>query len=353
VQLHHIDEDHSNNAIANLAVLCLECHHETQVRGGVAGPLSQSDVTKYRDDWHSQVQRRRDQADALAVEVMSGSPAARQVEDYIRTLPALRKRVYAAVRTESDGGTLRSLEGSFAIIDVMQDALMVLASYYPKGHFGADSVRDHMSELLATHLRWQYNRHRPHGHGNDSSIVNAFVAEAVVTDVEHMVVELVESLTPDLAAPNNSGFVNWKREWDASQHLQPSIEVDVSSGKRAVVSVSNRGEPFTLSVRGQLVKSSTAIEHSSAFEFLPRMLSEDNPITNYTIATVDAYGVVAVYGEHLDVVQTWQCVGDRKLRFRVALTFLSNEQGRTQPVSECFIEIECDPKAATLKARVA
>jgi hypothetical protein len=357
VQLHYLDDDHSNDAVENLAVLCLECHHQTQVRGGVARHLSPSEVTKCRDDWHSRVQKRRDQADALAVEVMAKVVRAADrrslpVEEYIRALPALRKGAYAAARTASDGGTLRSVEGSFAIIDVMQVVLMALASYYPRGHFGADNVRDYMSELLATHLRWQYHRHQPRGHGNDGSTVNALVAESVLTDTEHMVVELVESLTLDLAAPNNSGFLNWKREWDASRHLQPSVEVDVSSGKRAVVSVTNRGEPFTLSMRGQLVKSNTAIEHLDPFEFLPRRVSEGNPITDYTIATVDAFGVVAVYGEHLAVIQTWQCVGKRKLRFRLALTFLSNEHSRAQPVSKCLIEVECDPKTARLKARV-
>lgn len=286
------------------------------------------------------------------VERLTAGRPSLPVEDYIQTLPALRKRAYAAARMKSDIGMLRSVEGSFAIIDVMQDALMVLAGYYPKGHFGADNVRNYMSDLLAAHLRWQYNRHHPKGHGNDGSIVNALVAESAVTYLERMVAELVESLTPDLGAPNDSGFLNWKREWDASQYLQPSIEVDVSSGKRAVVSVTNRGEPFTMSMRAQLVKSNTEIERSYPFEFLPRSVSEDTPVTNYTIATMDAYGVVAVYGEHLTVIQTWRCVGKRKLRFLVALTFVSNEHRRTQPVSKCVIEIECDPKTAKLKARV-
>lgn len=354
VQLHHIDGDHSNIAIDNLAILCLECS-EAPVRGGRARHLRPSEVTKYRDQWHTQVQRRRDRAEAFAAQVER--PAADRpslpTQDYIRTLPALRKRAYAAARTDSESGTVRSLEASYAIIDVMQDVLMVLASCYPKGHFGAGSLRDYLSELLAARLRWHYNRHQTHGHGNDSSIVNALVAESAVTDVEHTVVELVESLTLGLSAPHGSGFANWKSEWDAAQYLQPNIEVEVSSGKRAVVTITNRGEAFTLSMRAQLVKSNVAIEHASAFEFLPRGLSDANPVTNYTIATVDAYGVVAVYGEHLAVIQTWRCVGKGKLRFRVALTFLSNELRRTQPVSKCLIEIECDPATAKLKARVA
>lgn len=357
VQLHHIDEDYSHNAIDNLAVLCLECRHQTQIQGGLARHLSHSEVTRYRDDWHSRVHRRRERANALALEIIGAAAhaagrASLRVDDYIPALPALRKAAYARARSESNGGTLRTVEGSFAILDVMEGAMTALGSYYPEGHFGAGSVRDYISELLATQVVWQYHRHQTPGHGHDEAAVPALVAESVVVDAERMVVELVESLTHGLAAPGGAGFVNWKKEWDASQHLQPSFELDVSSGKRAVVSVTNRGEPFTLSMQGQLVKANAAIEHPETFEFLPRRMSDSDPTTNYTIATVDAYGVVAVYGEHLAVIQTWRCDGSQKLRFRLALTFLSNERGRAQPVSKSLIEIECDPQSPSLKARV-
>jgi hypothetical protein len=34
VQIHHIDENPANNVFKNLAVLCLDCHNETQIKGG-------------------------------------------------------------------------------------------------------------------------------------------------------------------------------------------------------------------------------------------------------------------------------------------------------------------------------
>ncbi len=34
VQIHHIDENPSNNEINNLAVVCFQWHEETQIKGG-------------------------------------------------------------------------------------------------------------------------------------------------------------------------------------------------------------------------------------------------------------------------------------------------------------------------------
>jgi hypothetical protein len=51
VQLHHIDEDATNHAENNLAVLCLSCHDQTQIKGGFARRLDSAQIRLYRDDW--------------------------------------------------------------------------------------------------------------------------------------------------------------------------------------------------------------------------------------------------------------------------------------------------------------
>lgn len=58
-QIHHIDDDPSNNNPENLAVLCLDHHHETQVSGGFARKLDAAQVRRYRDEWHRVVEDRR------------------------------------------------------------------------------------------------------------------------------------------------------------------------------------------------------------------------------------------------------------------------------------------------------
>ncbi len=59
MQIHHIDEDPSNSADRNLAVLCLDCHTDTQIRGGFHRKLDADQVTLYRDDWNMLVAQRR------------------------------------------------------------------------------------------------------------------------------------------------------------------------------------------------------------------------------------------------------------------------------------------------------
>jgi hypothetical protein len=59
VQIHHLDEDPSNHAPANLAVLCFDCHRETQLRGGFGRKLDSNQVALYRDSWNEAVEGRR------------------------------------------------------------------------------------------------------------------------------------------------------------------------------------------------------------------------------------------------------------------------------------------------------
>jgi hypothetical protein len=59
IQIHHIDDNPANNEIKNLAVLCLECHDETQIRGGFGRKLNADQVILYRDDWLIQVAKTR------------------------------------------------------------------------------------------------------------------------------------------------------------------------------------------------------------------------------------------------------------------------------------------------------
>jgi len=59
VQIHHIDEDPSNNSFENLAVLCFDCHLETQISGGFHRKLNAEQVTLYRSDWIVRVARLR------------------------------------------------------------------------------------------------------------------------------------------------------------------------------------------------------------------------------------------------------------------------------------------------------
>jgi isopentenyldiphosphate isomerase len=64
-QIHHIDENPSNNIIENLAILCLGCHNDTQVKGGFGRKLNSAQVIKHKTEWFARVKERRDQEDKI------------------------------------------------------------------------------------------------------------------------------------------------------------------------------------------------------------------------------------------------------------------------------------------------
>jgi hypothetical protein len=68
IQIHHVDENPANNNEENLAVLCLDCHHLTQITGGFGRQLDADQVTLYRNDWLSTVKRQRGEGHQWAIE---------------------------------------------------------------------------------------------------------------------------------------------------------------------------------------------------------------------------------------------------------------------------------------------
>lgn len=72
IQIHHLDEDPSNSAEQNLAVMCFDCHHDTQIRGGFGRQLNAHQILLYRQDWHEIVDRRRHGAEALTAPPLYG-----------------------------------------------------------------------------------------------------------------------------------------------------------------------------------------------------------------------------------------------------------------------------------------
>ena len=61
VQIHHIDENPENYDEDNLAVLCFDCHRDTQLRGGFDRKLDSAQIRRYRKDWLIRVANKREQ----------------------------------------------------------------------------------------------------------------------------------------------------------------------------------------------------------------------------------------------------------------------------------------------------
>jgi|SRR6478609_5968601 len=245
VQIHHIDDDPSNNASNNLAVLCLECHNETQTGGGFGRRLSAAEVTKYRDDWLARVRKRRDDADALAASVMAsmgrpneGSsggasawsppdaplpvPSRAGLAEYVRMLPDLRRRAYLLMQQRDATTPLEGAAGYLDVAAVLTGALATLLSYYPAGHFSAAGVNEYISIAVAERTHWHYLRISSDGVGVSGSLVQVRTSVAVVRDLERMIDETVSTLTgTDIRDPDATELA-WHQAWSQEIIFEPT-----------------------------------------------------------------------------------------------------------------------------------
>jgi hypothetical protein len=233
--MHHIDDNPNNHDEANLAVLCLECHHETQITGGFSRKLDAAQVREFRADWVRRVAKRRRMADQLVSERLAGMqqearPAivveevasaqepptkptsAEDLLEYIRMLPKLRRDVYSQARPLWDSGvTAQMMEGNYKVINALEQILVQLASQYPEGHFGGRSAEDYINAMTASRFQWHRAHLEPDGAGTGGTIVGVSAGGAVIEDLEVMVRDVVRSLHE-----NEIGFFQaWDADWTA------------------------------------------------------------------------------------------------------------------------------------------
>ena len=234
VQIHHLDEVPSNHRIGNLSVLCLECHDQTQTRGGFGRKLTEEVVTKYRDEWIARVRERRHEADRLVVERAVG-PLTSTLEktyqesesadivpkgdalEYINTLPALKAELLGRAQPEWDSGvTARMVQASYDYIDALSGILSTLAGYYPDGHFWDKDPHQFFAEQIATRFEWHRSHAEPSGPGTGGTIVNVICCGSVQADVEKMVEDMVMSI---IGYDDEFDWKGWPIRWKGKTTL--------------------------------------------------------------------------------------------------------------------------------------
>jgi hypothetical protein len=233
IQIHHIDEDPSNNNPDNLAVLFFHCHDETQIRGGFGRKLDAAQVTYFRDDWHRRVEARREDADKIALARQAGPrhrqpgtptrrdalPDSAKLTNYIRTLPAVRKDIYSRSKPKWDSGNTPQMKrGSYDVIDVVEQILVTLATWYPPGHFGGLEPQDYINAVPASRFTWHRAHLEPNGMGAGGPMIGTMVGGCVMDDLERMVLDVVSSLAMHL---DDFDFTRWKQEWDSAYETPP------------------------------------------------------------------------------------------------------------------------------------
>ena len=247
-QIHHIDDNLANNDPLNLAVLCLECHGETQTRGGFGRHLSEAEVREYRDDWTARVQNRRDEADRLAVaQMVSGmspevagragndrpTPAAEgrnsRLEipnrtgfpDYASFLPELRRRAYQKMYQRNPVSTLDVVEAFMDLSAVLEQSIVTLLSYYPDKHFSDLGPKEYVASLAAESRHWHYMRASAYGVGDSGSIVQELTMSGLVGDLERRIEEIVSSLSGTDRRRASQEELAWQLAWRKNLPNEP------------------------------------------------------------------------------------------------------------------------------------
>jgi hypothetical protein len=251
VQIHHIDEDPSNNGRENLALLCLQCHDETQVSGGFGRHLNAELVVRYRDAWLARVVQRREASDRQAIAKVTGTHDALErpreeavavlqaqpsetisvqehievelrdysedrsnaIREYVQSLLQRRADLKSIAEPEWESGvTARMVQASYDYIDKLEGVLVVLAGFYARGSFDEEPQR-YFAERVADCFSWHRSHLEPHGPGTGGTIVNVQVCSNVMDDVEDMIEDLAMSLVGYDEAFDSEA---WQSRWSGN-----------------------------------------------------------------------------------------------------------------------------------------
>ena len=231
VQIHHIDDNPSNNSSDNLAVLCLQHHNDTQVSGGFGRRLKAGEVRKYRDDWIDRVTKRREEADKIASERMGNAastaqkdirwtrPPQEMLNAYIQHLPELLAVCFAKAQAEWDEGvTSRARKATSELIDILQRVLVYLATWYPPRHFGGKAADVYFSEFIANRYAWHRALNTPNDPGSGGTIVGVLAGGGALDDVLTLISDMVAA-----QAPGQFDFKEWRERWQRAQQRSENV----------------------------------------------------------------------------------------------------------------------------------
>lgn len=228
VQIHHIDDDHANNDPANLAVLCLECHNETQVTGGFGRKLRAPEVIKHRNDWVQRVKERKAEVDRILVARMAAvtvvdtasndpwqAPSEKGLLALINSLPDTLRYVYEQARPDWDSGVRPLMMGGTSlVIDVLEQTWVRLAAWYPPNHFGDKPADRYIGEYIMQRHIWNAALGEPDGRGTAGREAAIISAGETMLDAENAIAETVRWLASSRL--DNFDFDAWHIRWKAA-----------------------------------------------------------------------------------------------------------------------------------------
>ena len=220
LQIHHIDENPANHASGNLAALCLQDHELTQLRGGFGRKLGPDEVRLARDRWIGAVKLRRERAEETRLQAMLGGPKEspllasiscrdEDLASYLEKLPALLRAAHTLADEKwRNGNTYDQREAVAAILQVVRDAWLRLATYFPEGHFG-ESPEAYFQDALQARVAWHAKFM-----GESGTIWPLILSRRALEEAQRMVKDTVYALA-GLGA-NAKELDGWSAAWTAA-----------------------------------------------------------------------------------------------------------------------------------------
>jgi len=217
VQIHHIDDNNSNHDFENLAVLCFECHNETQIRGGFGRKLGETEVRLARADWLRRVTERRARVDDILVNMQVGisfsdpkderrlpwiKPSDQELLLFVNRIPEIVGEAEARAASAIESGiTIEMIEGTLSIIEVIRAVITRLADWYPPRHFGNKSADAYFEELEASWFALNWSLYDRNEVGSGGSLIRVIVPGTVLNQMKELLEVMVEALVmhePDI-----------------------------------------------------------------------------------------------------------------------------------------------------------
>jgi hypothetical protein len=242
VQIHHIDEDPSHNERQNLAVLCFECHEETQINGGFGRKLDAQQVMKFKNEWNDRIKERRKKADEIvSLRTVSESPIAEEgvnmddyqkyldqywenfsysseqekllLSNYLLKIAEVKRTIYKYANQKWNTGITIVMNGaSSEVISFYEEILSELAQFYPQGHFEHDPKK-FFNELISSKYKWHRHIKDTFGLGRNGTLMSTLVGWIVKSETD----ELVKQMAAELCEKYGIDYEKWQLKWNKTK----------------------------------------------------------------------------------------------------------------------------------------
>ena len=130
---------------------------------------------------------------------------------FINNLPKLKKVVEQSSQELWDSGiTANMRQGSYDLINSLQDYWVKLSEFFPPAHFDGKEPREYISEYTKSRFTFHRANMEPDGAGTGGSIVHVMCGGDVIEDLEKMIEETVCMLSLN---SDSIDFKDWKKKW--------------------------------------------------------------------------------------------------------------------------------------------